>query len=179
MGSGKTTLSRALSRMTGIRTVDLDEYIALKVKMSIKRFFECYGEAAFREVERESLMELAGESDLVVACGGGTPCFGSNMELMNSKGTTILLEASTERLHSRLIQGRYKRPLIASLNDEQLLEFIIEKQNDREPWYGKAAHRFDSTLLENDREIDSTVRRFVSIFLSEDYKQKVLKYEQQ
>lgn len=73
------------------------------------------------------LLEVSEKANVLVACGGGTPCFGDNMSLMNSRGITVLLQTSHERLFERLKRGRHKRPLIAALTDEQLDVFIEEQ----------------------------------------------------
>ncbi len=166
MGSGKTTLCKALARLTGIRTVDLDDYIAGVAGMSIRQYFDLHGEAAFRQLETKCLETLAETADdTIIACGGGTPCFNNNMAVMNSRGTTITLDTPIEVLHSRLMRGRHKRPLIASLDDTALRRFIIAKLAEREPFYSLSTHRFESTLLENEQEIDITAKRFIELFL--------------
>lgn len=166
MGSGKTTLCRSLSRMTGVATIDLDDFIVEKSGMPIKEYFSRYGEAGFREFEHDCLVELSKSSDdVIIACGGGTPCYGDNMELMNRSGTTILLEADFERLYSRLMFGRDQRPLIAGLDDAELRRFIKDKLRERVSYYERAACRFDSSYLETEQEIESTSKRFIDIYM--------------
>ncbi|MDE6074645.1 MAG: shikimate kinase, partial [Muribaculaceae bacterium] len=79
MGSGKTTLCNALTARTGLRSVDLDDFIENEAGMSIKEFFARYGEAEFRRLESESLARAAASGYDIIACGGGTPCFNNNM----------------------------------------------------------------------------------------------------
>lgn len=168
MGSGKTTLCRSLSRMTGVATVDLDDFIVEKSGMPIKEYFSRYGENGFREFEHDCLAELSKSlDDVIIACGGGTPCYGDNMELMNRTGTTILLEADFERLLARLMLGREQRPLIADLDDDGLRRFIKDKLDERTPYYERAACRFDSSQLETEQEIESTSKRFIDIYMSD------------
>lgn len=166
MGSGKTTLCRSLSRMTGVATIDLDDFIVEKSGMPIKDYFSRYGEAGFRELEHECLAELSRSAEnVIIACGGGTPCYGDNMELMNRSGTTILLEADFERLYSRLILGRDQRPLITGFDDAELRRFIKDKLRERVPYYERAACRFDSSCLETEQEIELTTKRFIDIYM--------------
>ena len=98
MGSGKSTLGKALAQRCDIRFIDLDDYIEERAGKKIREIFAEDGEAAFRDLERRMLLEVSDMDNVLVACGGGTPCFGDNMELMNSRGITVLLQTSHERL---------------------------------------------------------------------------------
>ena len=164
MGSGKSTLGKALAQRCEVEFIDLDDYIEARAGKKIREIFADDGEAAFRDLERRMLLEVSGKDCVLVACGGGTPCFGDNMELMNSHGTTILLQTSHERLFERLKRGRHKRPLIASLTDEELDVFIIEQLAKRMPHYSKSAEVFDSTLLEDENQIEEKCEAFIRRF---------------
>lgn len=165
MGSGKTTLGRAVEARTHISFIDLDEYIEAKQGMSISDIFKKTGEDGFRNLERQALRELSQKEDILVACGGGTPCYFDNMELMNRCGTTIWLEASTSKLLLRLSQAKSSRPLIAQMDDSQLRDFIISSLEKRAPHYSKAKTRFCADFLDNMTEIDRSVNKFISTFL--------------
>ena len=164
MGSGKSTLGKALAQRCEVEFIDLDDYIEARSGKKIREIFADDGEAAFRDLERRMLLEVSGKDCVLVACGGGTPCFGDNMELMNSHGTTILLQTSHERLFERLKRGRHKRPLIASLTDEELDVFISEQLAKRMPHYSKSAEVFDSTLLEDENQIEEKCEAFIRRF---------------
>lgn len=164
MGSGKSTLGKALASRCEVRFIDLDDYIEERSGKTIKEIFATEGEAAFRDLERRMLVEVSGFDNVLVACGGGTPCFGDNMELMNEHGVTVLLQASYERLFERLKRGRHKRPLIAALNDEELGDFITRQLELRMPHYSKATEVFDSTLLEDENQIERKCEAFISQF---------------
>lgn len=165
MGSGKTTLGRALAAATGLRFIDLDEYIEEQSGATVREIFATRGEAAFREIERATLLEVSRMDDVIVACGGGTPCFRSNMELMNATGFTVLLEASFPRLLERLTEGRAKRPLIAAMERDELEAYIRTTLNARMPHYSKARGRFGSDELETAEMIAASVARFTDRFL--------------
>lgn len=164
MGCGKSTLGKGLAARCDIRFIDLDDYIEQSRGMAIKEIFASEGEAAFRELERKMLLEVSGMENAVVACGGGTPCFGDNMELMNARGITVLLRTSHARLLERLKRGRAKRPLIAGLDDDELDRFIAEQLERRMPHYSKAQEVFDSTLLEDENQIEQKCAAFISKF---------------
>lgn len=166
MGSGKTTLGNAVAARAHIPFVDLDHYIEQSEGMTVKEIFAAKGENGFRLIERQALTHFCcSQTPILVACGGGTPCFFDNMELMNSAGTTIFLDASIPTLVRRLSQARAQRPLIANLNDEQLAEFINKNLNARLPLYSKCSARFTSDNLESEEMIDTSARNFIENFL--------------
>ena len=163
MGCGKSTMGRAVSALTGVPFIDLDNYIEQRFHLTVKEIFAQRGEDGFRDVERRMLQEVADFEDVIVACGGGTPCFFDNMEYMNSHGTTVFLNTPIDRLHSRLMRGRHKRPLIADKDDEELMTFIKEALAKRMDHYSKAQISFSSERLENKSEIADTAREFAEL----------------
>lgn len=161
MGCGKSTLGRNVSRITGIPFIDLDNFIETRFHASVKDIFAKKGEDGFRDIERRMLREVGSYEDVIVACGGGTPCFFDNMDFMNEAGTTVFLDTSLSKLHSRLLRGRHKRPLIAEKNEDELKEFIITALEKRCPYYSKAKHVFKGDNLENEQEIEVTAANFI------------------
>ena len=168
MASGKTTLGRALAASTGLRFVDLDEFIESEADKTISAIFAEDGEASFRQLESLALRKLtatAGDG-IIVACGGGTPCFGDNMEFMNQAGTTVWLTAPPEVIIRRLEAERSARPLVATLSDgDELQRYVSENLQRRAPHYSRSAARFDSSRLECEAEIAESVRLFINQFL--------------
>lgn len=165
MGSGKTTLGHALGMATGLRFIDLDQYIEACSHTSITDIFATRGEAEFRRIERDMLREVSRMDDVIVACGGGTPCHFDNMDFMNSCGTTIMLDASIDRLFERLKAGRSQRPLIASLSDELLRTHITDTLESRLPFYTKARHTFPADRLDDTEQIAESVQAFITRFI--------------
>lgn len=137
MGCGKSTKAKQLAHRLACPVIDLDSEIVNKSGKTIAEFFEDYGEEGFRNYESEMLKTFDYPSTCVVATGGGLPCFFNNMDWMNSNGLTVYLQMEPAALVSRL-QNRQKRPLIRDLDDEQLLEFIRVKLEERNPFYTKA-----------------------------------------
>lgn len=163
MGCGKSTMGRTVSALTGVPFIDLDNYIEQRFHLTVREIFAQRGEDGFRDVERRMLQEVADFEDVIVACGGGTPCFFDNMEYMNTHGTTVFLNTPIDRLHSRLMRGRHKRPLIADKDDEELMTFIKEALAKRMDHYSKAQISFSSERLENKSEIANTAREFAEL----------------
>lgn len=164
MGAGKTTLGKAFARTMGLTFVDLDWYIEERFHKTVRQLFAELGESGFRDLEKRMLHEVGEFEDIVISTGGGTPCFFDNMEYMNEHGTTVFLNTPIERLHSRLMRGRHKRPLIADKNDEELRQFIIEALSKRMEFYSKAQVIFSSELLETEIEVEHTVKLFLERF---------------
>lgn len=160
MGSGKTTLGKAVANATGLRFVDLDEMIERQQGMSVCEIFDIKGEREFRRLESDTLAQISGSEDMIVACGGGTPCYGDNMAVMLASGTTVWLNASVERLVTRLAVAREQRPLLARLDDEALREFVIARLTEREPFYSRAEIEIDSSFLDTVAELEDSVAKF-------------------
>ena len=128
---------------------------------TISQLFAERGEDKFRSIEREMLHEVAEMEDVVVACGGGTPCYYDNIDYMNRCGTTVFLSASEDRLFARLSINRNKRPLIKDLDDRSLRIFIRENLALRMPHYSKASHSFCGDMLEDVMQISTSVEKFI------------------
>lgn len=161
--SGKTTLGRALARATGREFIDLDLYIEQRFHATVAQLFATLGEDGFRTLEHNMLHEVAEIYDLIIACGGGTPCFFDNMEYMNSRGLTVRLTATEERLADRLQRAGARRPMFAQLTREEIMANSRRLSEEREPFYSQAAMTFCGDELEDRRQIDRSVKRFLSL----------------
>lgn len=159
MGSGKSTLGKAMSRELGLDFIDLDYYIEGRYHKTVREIFAEGGEARFREIERNMLHEVADIENVIIATGGGTPCFYDNIEYMNSKGTCIYLQATVEELCRRLKTCRENRPLLRDKNDDELRDFIEKNLSSREQFYTQASHLFDTGALLSRKEIEIATKR--------------------
>jgi len=137
MGCGKSTKAKQLANRLDCPVIDLDAEIVSKTGKSIAEYFAEFGESGFRNYESEMLKTFEYPENCVVATGGGLPCFFDNMDWMNANGKTVYLQMEPNQLVSRL-HNRQKRPLIKDMDDEQLLEFIKMKLQERDPFYTKA-----------------------------------------
>ncbi|MDR2935784.1 MAG: shikimate kinase [Rikenellaceae bacterium] len=139
MGSGKTTVGKPLARQLGLEFVDMDHVIADRHGRSVNEIFSTFGEARFREIEREILGELLTRDNIVVSLGGGTPCFFDNLERIKTAGVTVYLQAGVETLARRLEHGKARRPLLRDKSPEELFDFIRDSLAIREQVYSQAA----------------------------------------
>ena len=140
MGCGKTTLGKKLANKLGRNFIDLDKLITTTQGKSIPEIFASEGEARFREIEKQCLLDTANMQDVIVATGGGAPCFFDNMKTMNDRGVTLYLKLSVGGLFNRLKNAKTERPLIKDLTEEELKDFIAVNLEKREPFYSQAQH---------------------------------------
>lgn len=159
MGAGKTTVGKALAKELGVMFYDLDWYIESRMRKTVKQIFDEIGEEGFRKIERNMLHEVAEFENVVVSCGGGTPCFFDNMDYMNQLGETIYLKASPETLHTHLKMGKGVRPLLLNKTPEEVEIFIREQLKLREPFYNKAKHIIDINVMDDFDKINGMVQQ--------------------
>jgi len=157
MGSGKTTVGRALARELGVPFYDLDWYIESRMRKKVPEIFAEKGEEGFRKIEHNMLHEVAEFENVVMSCGGGTPCFFDNMDYMNQQAMTVYLKADVDVLYDHLRMGRTERPLIKGKQSEELRAFIAEQLAQREAFYKKAKYTLDVSLMENYEKIHISV----------------------
>ncbi len=138
MGSGKSTLGKRLARKIDYRFIDMDQYLEEKEGMKVSEIFKQKGEMYFRDMEKVFLETLETNDNVVIATGGGAPCWGQNMDIMNRKGVTVYLKMSPGSLAIRLEKSHNIRPLIEGLNPDLLRDYIEQKLHEREPFYNKA-----------------------------------------
>lgn len=141
MGSGKSHLGWKLANHLGVQFVDMDNYIEERNCKTIPQIFAEEGEAEFRKKERKALEELAEFTDIVIATGGGAPCFFDNIDLMNKTGKTIYLNIDPQILADRLLKSKTERPLIKGKSREELISFIDETLNKRNEFYKQAQYQ--------------------------------------
>lgn len=135
MGTGKTTISQALSRITGLKEIDVDKYIVDKAGMEISDIFNRYGEKYFRDLETKALRELQNRKGQIISCGGGAVLRDENVEILKQGGTIVLLTATPETIFDR-VKDHTHRPI---LNNDMSLRHVKELMDKREPRYQAVA----------------------------------------
>ena len=163
MGAGKTTVGKALAKQLGLQFYDLDWYIESRMHKTVPQIFAERGEEGFRLIERNMLHEVAEFEDVVLSCGGGTPCFFDNMDYMNGQGDVVYLKAEPEVLYKHLLMGKVERPLLKNKTPEELIAFIKEQLKIREKFYTQAKHTLDVSLLDNYEKIQISVKRIIDL----------------
>ena len=156
-GSGKTTVGHALSQELGLPFYDLDWYIETRMHRTVKQIFDEKGEEGFRKIEHNLLHEVAEFEDVIISCGGGTPCFFDNIDYINRQGETVYLKCTTDVLYKHLKMGKTVRPLLLNKTPDEVKTFIEAQLKQREPFYAKAKHIVDVSLMDNKEKIKTTV----------------------
>lgn len=145
MGAGKTTFGKQVAKKLGLRFIDTDDYIVNRNKASINDIFKQHGEYGFRMIERASLKEISNGDDLVVATGGGLPCFYDNMAYMKKHGISVYLKVDENELADRLDSIKASRPLLKDKSREELKQSVHDMLQTREPYYNRANIIVDAT----------------------------------
>ncbi len=161
MASGKSYIGQELVVKLDYDFIDLDAYIEAKEKMSINDIFSTKGEIYFRKIETNHLTDIISDNkNLVLALGGGTPCYDDNMRLILSHKNciSIYLKASIQTLKNRLLKEIKNRPLVSHLStDEELTEFIGKHLFERSAFYNLA----NFSIATDDRSRDDIVENIV------------------
>ncbi|HEX8428160.1 shikimate kinase [Hymenobacter sp.] len=146
-GSGKTTLGRGLAVAYEVPFLDLDEELVRQEGRSIPAIFEAEGEAYFREREAAVLRDVAARyPQMVLATGGGTPCFHNNLAVLLETGLTLYLDVPVATLVSRVVAVAKSRPLLAALPDAAALEARLrETLQVRKQFYEQAPLRCEAS----------------------------------
>ena len=136
MGSGKTTVGRRLAAALGRPLVDSDAQVEARTGRTVREIFESDGEAAYRVLEREALVDALAEAEpSVVAAAGGVVLDPGNRAVLQEAGTVVWLRARPEVLARRVSAGRDHRPL---LGDDPLAA-LRRLDAERRPLYEEVA----------------------------------------
>lgn len=142
MASGKSSIGEKLAKKLKYNFADLDDLIEEKENLTVSEVFKIKGEVYFRKQEAIHLKDqIENNTDLVLAVGGGTPCYGTNMEviLKSDKVKSIYLKRALPTLVDKLIKKKAKRPLIAHIETkEAMTEFVGKHLFERAFFYNQA-----------------------------------------
>ncbi len=127
-GCGKSSVAKELAKMSGKTLVDIDEEITKTIQMSISDYFQQYGEAKFREIEKQITLQVSKQTNLVISCGGGIVKDRDNINALQQNGVIVLLERALDELTC----GK-GRPL--SKSKEEILQLYEERKHLYEEAY--------------------------------------------
>lgn len=149
MGTGKTSVGRALSEKLKMNFVDTDEEIERISGTSIEKIFSDFGEVRFRELESEVLNLVSKKQGCVASVGGGAVLNSLNVLRMKNTGTVVLLEAGVETIIKRLERDS-SRPLLKGDEKEKRIASLLEA---RKPFYNLAG----GFKIKSEGSVDSIV----------------------
>ena len=146
--SGKSTLGRQLAKRLDYQFIDMDELIMSQELSTIAEIFKYKGEDYFRQVESEILKGIKPNQKLIIATGGGVPCFFNNIDFIKANGTSIFLNVQPEDLLKRIQKSEgNNRPLIDKRKtDEILLNELRERYENRLKFYEQADIKIDGSI---------------------------------
>jgi shikimate kinase len=132
----------------------MDHLIEETAGMTIPGIFSEHGEDVFRKWEHDILLELCERERLVVSTGGGAPCHGEMISIMNDHGTTVYIKLAPAVLKERLLQSKTERPLIQGKSEPELMGFITSLLAQREVYYNQARIILDGLHPNLDNLVD-------------------------
>ena len=137
-GAGKTWWGSRLALKYSLPFIDLDTFIEQQENVGIPALFASYGETGFREREHIALQKLLADLTFkgIVACGGGTPCFAGNMELMKTAGVVIYLRTAIATLINNMNNSAAERPMLKGKDDPA--GYLADLLKERQEFYGQA-----------------------------------------
>jgi shikimate kinase len=140
MGSGKTYIGELLAQSLNYQFLDIDQLIEKVNNQTITQIVEQQGWIKFREIEHQTLKECSkSNTPHVLGCGGATPCFPSNAELLQRHYFNIYLECPSSVLAKRLFPEKATRPLVAHCTSIQEMQNLLENLfKERRPFYQQA-----------------------------------------
>ncbi len=138
MASGKTLVAKRIAEEFEIPFVDLDQEIEKTTGQKISELLPVKNGLHFRKIEREALLSVLEQPNFVLSCGGGTPCYYNNMEEINAKSTSFYLQETPKTLADRLKVGKQNRPLVKSIEEDELFEFVAKHLFERRSFYETA-----------------------------------------
>lgn len=153
MGTGKSTVGRAVAQRLGFAVLDSDHEIERVCGKGIPEIFATDGEAAFRVREREFVLTGHPVARTLVACGGGLIMAPGLLELLKARGVVICLHASIETILDRTARNRH-RPLLNVDNPEERVRALYA---EREPVYKRSG----AVILTDSRPLGDIVAHVV------------------
>jgi len=165
MGTGKSTIGRALTRFLMEKAAgcddliycDTDYIIEVEQRKRITEIFKEQGEDYFRDLETALLKKISKRKNLVVSCGGGMPLRDENAKLLRDSGRVVWLDATPETIYKRLA-GDETRPL---LKNNLTPDYIRDMMTKRRPFYERVAEHH---VMVDDLSVEELVLQIFPFF---------------
>ena len=152
MGAGKTTVGLELAKQLSYRFIDIDETITKLAGRTISQLFAQEGEAAFRQLESNTLAQVCAYTKLSVATGGGIILRRENWSYLHH-GLIVWLDVPVELLYTRLAEDT-TRPLLQDVDPKAKLRSLLEQ---RQGLYAQADLRITVSVDDTNEQIATRV----------------------
>lgn len=156
MGTGKTSVGKAIAKKLGFEFVDVDEVIEKTTGMDIAEIFSRFGESRFRDIEAETIKLITQKKGQVIATGGGVVLRDENMERLKENGVIFCLQASENVIFER-VKGTKNRPLLQVENPEKRIKELLQQ---RMPLYEKADFLVDTSGLTPEEVAEKIIKEY-------------------
>ena len=160
MGTGKTTVGRAVAHRLGFRCVDSDHEIEAAEGMTVAQIFAEKGEPYVRALERRVVEGGHAPERLVVACGGGLVVQPGMIDALSAKGVLVCLHASIETVIARTSRHGSTRPLLDVPDPDARARALYA---EREPIYRAAG----TLILTDSRPLSDITAHVIRIWRRE------------
>ncbi len=144
--AGKSTQGRKLAEILDYTFIDLDKWIEIQEKATIQEVFLKFGEDYFREMERVALHQVLKQENIIVATGGGTPCFYDNLQILCKNFLCIFIDAPLQNIAQRIIGNQKSRPLFINLKEEEVMIKLENMYQNRIAYYNQAHIYWDNSF---------------------------------
>ena len=143
MGCGKSTIGKIVAEKLNWIFLDSDKEIENNMKLSTKEIFDKYGEKFFRNKEYEIFKFYSKKKNILISSGGGSFCHKITYNIIKDYFYSIWLDVNEDILFQRLKKNKNKRPLLKSLNDNELKKKVSDIIFERKNCYIKANKRIE------------------------------------
>jgi len=152
MGTGKSTLGRAVSRALARPFADTDAEVVARAGRAIPALFAAIGEAGFRDLEAAVVADLGAAAGAVLATGGGALGRAGNLEALRARGVLVALSARPEVILSRVggAEAARRRPLLGGGDPLARIRYLL---GERAAAYAQADLHLDTSLLRRERAV--------------------------
>ncbi len=163
-GSGKTTVAPLLAQALDLPVVDTDDWIESSSGYSIRQIFESIGEAGFRDLEQKAISQVASlDQPTVVALGGGAVLRSVNQQTICTTGRRVLLSASADCLHQRIIADNSTNDRRPQLTDRSGYDEVVKVLAQRKPVYESIAELIVETEGQTPDAVVGTIVKWLEL----------------